>query len=257
MQIQNTVFYSEEWRWVNFIKLLISELHKYQCIEHKISSDFSYKESIYGSKKLKKNVNLSTWCATHHKRINFARAVCINSPSYSVLNFLIIPNTLYNVPFLGVDLVSLPTSHLLVLDFQPSLKVVNQFNSELLEQLSKLKEACHLYLPVAEKMPEDVARFFSPGLIWSRLPKEKQSDYLIDNQLYQSFKQYLKLYLKTLFKSDEVGQDLQQELIDGQNDYLNYRRDKDPARPMLSSLFGKDYTESLINKVLFSTKKSL
>ena len=257
MLIKNTIFYSEQWRWSNFIKFLISHLAKYQCVEHIIPSDFSYKESTYGSKKSNNNVNLFTWGATHQKRINFARAVCINSPNYSVLNFLIIPNTIYNFPFLGVDFVSLPKSYLLVLDFQPSLKVENQFNSELLEKLVKLKKSCHSSLPVAEKMSEDVLRFFSPGLIWSRLPKQKDSTYLIENQLYQTFKEYLKLYLKNLFESDEVSKSLQQELINGQNDYLNYRRDKDPARPMLSSLFGKDFTESLINKVLFSTNKVL
>ncbi len=257
MLIQNTIFYREEWRWANFIKLLISQLAKYKCEEYQIPSDFSYKESIYGSKKSQNHVNLLTWGATHKKRINFARAVCINSPSYSVLNFLIIPNTTYNVPFLGVDFVSLPKSHLLVLDFQPSLKVENQFNYELLKQLETLKKSCHKSLPIAEKMSEDVSRFFSPGLIWSRLPKKVESDYLIENQLYHSFKEYLKLYLHTLFESEEVDRGLQQELINGQNDYLNYRRDKDPARPMLSNLFGKDFTESLINKVLFSTNKAL
>ena len=106
-------------------------------------------------------------------------------------------------------------------------------------------------------MSEEVEKFFSPGLIWSRLPRQQDSDNLIENQLYDSFKEYLNLYLKTLFESEEVGQGLQQELINGQNDYLNYRRDNDPARPMLSSLFGKDFTESLINKVLFSTNKVL
>jgi phycoerythrobilin:ferredoxin oxidoreductase len=173
------------------------------------------------------------------------------------LNFLIIPKTSYNIPFLGIDFVSLPNSHVLVLDFQPSLKVENQFNSELLEQIIKLKNLCHSSLPVAEKMSEEVEKFFSPGLIWSRLPRQQDSDNLIENQLYDSFKEYLNLYLKTLFESEEVGQGLQQELINGQNDYLNYRRDNDPARPMLSSLFGKDFTESLINKVLFSTNKVL
>ena len=254
MLIQNTIFYTKQWRWSNFLKFLIFQLAKYQCVDYKIPSTFSYKESNYGSKKSKKNVNLFTWGVTHEKRINFARAVCINSPSYSVLNFLIIPNTSYNIPFLGVDFVSLPKSHLLVLDFQPSLKVEKQFNSELLEKLTKLKKSCHLSLPVAEKMSEDVARFFSPGLIWSRLTKEKDSDYLIENQLYHAFKEYLNLYLKTLFVSNEVSQGLQQDLINGQNDYLNFRRDKDPARPMLSGLFGKDFTESLINKILFSSK---
>ena len=257
MKIQNTIFYKEEWRWAYFMKFLVSQLEKYQCVEYKIPHDFAYKKSQYGSKKSKNNVNLLVWGATHQKRINFARAACINSPNYSVLNFLIIPSTFYNVPFLGVDFVSLPQSHLLVLDFQPSLNLESQFNSELLEKLEKLKKACHLSIPVAEKMSEDVSRFFSPGLIWSRLPKEKESDYLIQNHLYKSFQEYLKLYLKTLFESEEVGQGLQQDLIIGQNNYLNYRKDKDPARPMLTSLFGKDFTESLINKILFSTNKVL
>ena len=146
-------------------------------------------------------MNLSTWGVTHKKRIQFARAVCINSPNYSVLNFLIIPNTIYNVPFFGVDFVSLPNSHLLVLDFQPSLTIQNQYDNELLEKLIKLKKNCHSLLPLAEKMSVDVARFFSPGLIWSKLPKEESSDFLIANQLYTSFTEYLTLYLEILFES--------------------------------------------------------
>jgi len=253
MLIQDTIFYSQEWRWSNFIKYLVSYLTKYNCLEKTIPSEYSYKESFYGSKNSKKNVNLFTWGATHNERIQFARAVCISSPNYSVLNFLIIPNTVYNIPFFGVDFVSLPSSHLLVLDFQPSLNIESQYSSELLGKLIKLKNICHSSLPVAAKMSPDVARFFSPGLIWSKLPKEESSDYLISNQIYSSFKEYLKLYLKILFESKEVDGKLQKELIIGQNNYLKYRRDKDPARPMLSSLFGKEFTESLIKEVLFTT----
>ena len=198
-------------------------------------------------------MNLSTWGVTHKKRIQFARAVCINSPNYSVLNFLIIPNTIYNVPFFGVDFVSLPNSHLLVLDFQPSLRTQIQYDDDLLEKLIKLKTRCHSSLPFAENMSADVARFFSPGVIWSKLPKEEKSDFLIANQLYNSFQEYLNLYLEILFESKEVNIDLQKELINGQNNYLKYRRDNDPARPMLSSLFSKEFTESLIEEVLFTT----
>jgi len=253
MLIQDTIFYSPDLRWHNFLKYLTINLRKYNCLEKIIPSEYSYKDSTYGSKKSKKNVNLSTWGVTHKKRIQFARAVCINSPNYSVLNFLIIPNTIYNIPFFGVDFVSLPNSHLLVLDFQPSLKIQNQYNNELIEKLIKLKNGCHSSLPLGEKMSEDVARFFSPGLIWSKLPKEERSDFLIANQLYTSFKEYLDLYLEILFESKEVNIELQKELINGQNNYLNFRRDNDPARPMLSSLFGKEFTESLIKEVLFTT----
>ena len=253
MLIQDSIFYRQDWRWHNFLKYLINNLIKHNCLEKIISSQYSHKDSTYGSKKSKKNVNLFTWGVTHEKRIQFARAVCINSPNYSVLNFLIIPNTIYNVPFFGVDFVSLPNSHLLVLDFQPSLKVQNQYNDELIEKLIKLKTRCHTSLPLAEKMSGDVARFFSPGVIWSKLPKEERSDFLIANMLYSSFKEYFNLYLEILFESKEANMDLQKELINGQNNYLKYRRENDPARPMLSSLFGKEFTESLIKEVLFTT----
>ncbi len=253
MLIQNTIFYRPDWKWHNFLKYLINNLSKYNCPEKIIPTEYSYKDSTYGSKKSKKNVNLYTWGVTHKKRIKFARAVCINSPNYSVLNFLIIPNTFYNVPFFGVDFVSLPNSHLLVLDFQPSLKIENQYSHKLLEQLIKLKTSGHSSLPLADKMSADVARFFSPGLIWSKLPKEESSDFLIANQLYTSFKEYLDLYLEILFESKEANKEMQKELINGQSNYLKYRRDNDPARPMLSSLFGKEFTESLIKEVLFTT----
>ena len=253
MLIQDTIFYRPEWIWHNFLKYLINNLSKYNCLEKIIPYKYSYKDSTYGSKKSKKNVTLYTWGVTHTKRIQFARAVCINSPNYSVLNFLIIPNTIYNVPFFGVDFVSLPNSHLLVLDFQPSLKIENQFSTNLLQQLIKLKTRCHSSLPLAEKMSADVARFFSPGLVWSKLPKEESSNFLIANQLYKSFTEYLTLYLAILFESQEVNVELQKELINGQNNYLKYRRDNDPARPMLSSLFGKEFTECLIKEVLFTT----
>ena len=253
MLIQDSIFYRQDWRWHHFLKYLINNLSKNNCLEKKIPSEYSSKESTYGSRQSKKNVNLFTWGVTHKKRIKFARAVCINSPNYSVLNFLIIPNTIYNVPFFGIDFVSLPNSHLLVLDFQPSLKIQNQYSDELLEKLIKLKTHCHLSLPLAEKMSADVSRFFSPGVIWSKLPKDERSDFLIANQLYNSFKEYLNLYLEILFESKEANLVLQEELIIGQNNYLKYRKDNDPARPMLSSLFGKEFTESLIKEVLFTT----
>ena len=147
MLIQDTIFYRPDWRWHNFLKYLTNNLSKYNCLEKIIPSEYSYKDSTYGSKKSKKNVNLSTWGVTHKKRIQFARAVCINSPNYSVLNFLIIPNTIYNVPFFGVDFVSLPNSHLLVLDFQPSLKIQNQYSNKLIKKLIELKTRCHSSLP--------------------------------------------------------------------------------------------------------------
>ena len=54
-----------------------------------------------------------------------------------------------------------------ILEIFKILKIENQYNNQLLEKLIKLKNHCHSSLPLAEEMSADVARFFSPGVIWS------------------------------------------------------------------------------------------
>ena len=102
-------------------------------------------------------------------------------------------------------------------------------------------------------MPEKVAKFFSPGLVWSKLPKLSSSDKLISNNLYFAFKEYLNLYLNLLSESREVDINTKKRIINGQKLYLEYRKNNDPAKPMLNSLFGKEFTNSFINSFLFTT----
>ena len=144
--------------------------------------------------------------------------------------------------------------HLLVLDFQPSLKIEKQFDKKLLERLLTLRSNCHRKIPIAEEFSSQLSSFFSPGLIWSKLPKEDSSNFLISTQLFSSFKSYLDLYLEVLFQGNPVQEDLEKEIITGQNAYLQFRKDNDPARPMLRSLFGDEFCESLINNFLFTIK---
>ena len=228
MKIKNTIFYEKEWIWSNFLKYLISKFEEIGYLQYSIPSEFVHKKSTYGPRNMRKEVSLFTW-AVCNERINLARAVCISSPNYSVLNFLIIPNNNYNIPFFGVDFVSLPNSHLLVLDFQPSLNIEKQLNKKILEQIISMRNICHQILPLGEKMPMELEKFFSPGMIWSKLPKTNKSDILISNQLYYTFTEYLNLYIKLLFDSSKVGEELKKEIINGQNLYLEFRKVKDPA----------------------------
>ncbi len=248
--IKKSLFYEEDWRWSKFLKFIISKLSTYNCSEKDFPLKYIFRESKYGPKKSRNNVQLYNWIV-HNSRINLARAVCINSPSYSVLNFLIIPNTLYNIPFFGVDFVTLPNLHLLVLDFQPSLPLDRQFDENLLMQIMNLKNTCHQVVPRAEKLSSELDRFFSPGMVWSKLSRSSKNEKLIEGQIYESFTEYFNLYLKILYESIEVTNDLQNEINLGQKSYLEYRKEKDPARPMLTNLFGKEFTEELINNVLF------
>jgi len=250
MHIEKTIFLRNEWRWSKFQKYIIYKLDQYDFKVYKIPTEYLYRESTYGSRKNHKNATLYSWACKNH-RINFCRSVCINSPSYCVLNFLIIPKSQYNVPFLGIDFVSLPNYHLIVLDFQPSMHINKQFDKNLLQELLNIKDEFHKEVPMAAKMSDQIAQFFSPAVIWSKLPKDEISENLIHNNLYQTFQKYLDLYLNILFRAEDVDLEVQKELINGQNKYLEYRKSKDPARPMLKVLFGQTFTESLINNLLF------
>ena len=250
MIFKNTVFNTYEWRWSKYIKYLLSKSKEYKLNEKVISPKFSYLESLYGSNKNKKIVNLFNW-ATYSERIMLSRALCINSPDYAVLNFLIIPESVFNMPFLGLDFVSLPGYHLLVLDFQPSIDLERQFKKEWLDKLLKIKNNFYHQFPFNQEMSQKFSKFFSPALIWMKLPKQTESDYLISNQLFDVFKEYLNLYFEILYNSKKVDEDLKSEIVKGQNFYLQFRKDKDPARPMLNTLFGSDFTETLLSDVLF------
>ena len=250
MKLENTVFYNNQWRWAEYFKYLIFKSKEYHLIEKEIPVKFRYKESFYGSNKNKKIVNLLNWAAVS-ERIITSRALCINSSNYSVLNFLIVPNSIYNMPFLGIDFVSLPSYHLVVIDFQPSINLAIQFKTEWLDKLLNIKNKFYQQFPFQQEMSKEFARFFSPGVICMKLQKNKDSDYLISSQLFDVFKDYLNLYFDILYKAETVNSELKLEVIQGQKFYLNFRKNKDPARPMLHALFGSDFAESLLDDFLF------
>ena len=171
MDLKNTVFNTNAWRWSKYLKYLLSKSNEYKLTEKVIPKKFSYLESLYGPNKNKKIVHLFN-CASTSERIILSRALCINSPNYAVLNFLIIPETIYNMPFLGLDFVSLPGYHLLVLDFQPSIQLERQFKKEWLDKLLYIKNNFYQKFPFKQEMSQEFSRFFSPALILMKLPKQ-------------------------------------------------------------------------------------
>ena len=47
MLIQDTILYRPDWKWHNFLKYLINSLSEYNCLEKKIPSEYSYKDSHF------------------------------------------------------------------------------------------------------------------------------------------------------------------------------------------------------------------
>jgi hypothetical protein len=172
----------------------------------------------------------------------------VQSKGIQVLNFVVLPSDATNLPVLGIDLVSLPgDKHLLLLDAQPMV-TPNPYDSIWKDWHSK--HATDDDFPWGGDFPEAVAKYVSPNALWTRLSGKEGAD-LIQTKIYDAFQEHISLYLKLLRDSEA------EESIQGDNDqpnYIDYRRNNDPAAPMLKALYGPEWTAQVLEEVLFPSK---
>ena len=132
--------------------------------------------------------------------------------------------------------------------------------------------------------PETVKQYVSKYALWTRLQNivplvEKDTDDentttttnnydndtpsitaidVIQGDIFVAFQEHLDTYLELLEQytttADDDDNNIEIVSIAGDNNqpsYLDYRRNNDPAKPMLNALFGKEWTQSLLDDVLF------
>ena len=207
-----------------------------------------------------------------------------------VLNFVMFPTTHLRdassgahvgLPIFGADIVSLPgNKHLVALDFQPVLPMNNEEESSAKlfpEKYSHLEakllaihakyqkgsdDATEPLLAWGGDIPPQALRWFSPYALWTRLSDENAIQ-TVTTTVWDAYREYVDLYFELMYAAQHDLDDGKLEVIisgeennpvlNGQREYLEYRRINDPARPMLQRLYGKDWAEELIDGVLFPT----
>ena len=239
------------WRWEPFLNEVITSLSVFSLQPYPIPVEYLNKEDSIGTKINPKTVKTSTWACKTNK-IRQARASCIKAgTNISVLNLVISPFHTYDLPFFGIDFVSLPSGHLLAMDLQPALKNDPIHTKDVWSRLIPLHSHWQSLLPDGGDIPQEAKSFFSPGFLWTRLPLSQGSDQLIQDIVWPAFKSYLNLYIDLLIGAKQISNLRASNVLDGQKSYMNYRAYKDPARKMLTSFYGKEWTEQYIHKVLF------
>ena len=167
-----------------------------------------------------------------------------------VLNLVIFPNG--NFPVWGVDLVSLPGDrHLLAMDVQPMSSAPLPMTDSWKAWHTKHVENTFDW---GGDLPLEAAKYFSPYGLWTRLTGPK-GIYQIQTQVMEAFDEHLDLYLNMMTKLSTTTTITTTESSPTnsgyQSEYLDYRLANDPARPMLKSLYGAEWTEQLLTEVLF------
>jgi phycoerythrobilin:ferredoxin oxidoreductase len=153
------------------------------------------------------------------------------------------------LPVWGVDLVSLPGDrHLLAMDVQPMTA------DKKLPMEDKWKEWHDTYVTGSFEwggdLPEDAQKFFSPHGLWTRLAGEDAVPQ-IQTDVFAAFAAHLDLYLECVAAAAAADDDTPACEDNHQDEYLQYRLQNDPARPMLQRLYGPEWTERVLEEVLF------
>ena len=241
-----------QWRWAPFLSQTIQAFSKLELQSVSIPEQFLDKIDSFVTAGKSQIVQTSTW-ACRTKKLRFIRAACVEATgSASVLNFLVNPLHIYELPFFGADFVTLPSGHLLALDFQPVLKTDKTHTENVWKNLLPIYERWQSLLPHGGPIPKDAESYFSPGFLWARLPLGFEGDRLISEVLRPAYTDYLSLYVSLVQEALEVPSLRSSLLLQGQKKYMNYRSRKDPARGMLTRFHGREWTETYINDILFS-----
>ena len=112
--------------------------------------------------------------------------------------------------------------------------------------------ASHLLLQslVVQQLPEAATQYFSPYFLWSRLPKDDSET--VSSTVLAAFEDYLRTYLELVAEATPLDNAAALGGVrEAQLSYARYRAESDPARPMLTRLFGGEFAERLIREVLF------
>jgi len=241
----------EGWRWQPFLNHAIEALRPLQPVAYPIEERFLRCEGVTGSKAQPVGVTTATWaCST--EKLRQVRAACVEAGgAASVLNFVCNPSCIFDLPFFGADLVTLPSGHLIALDLQPALKTDSLHTALVWERLMPVFNQWKGVLPSGGPIPTEAEPYFSPGFLWTRLPLGSEGDSLIESAVFPAFVAYLDLYLDLVTQATPVEEHRREQLLAGQQHYVAYRAEKDPARGMLTRFHGSEWTEAYIHQVLF------
>ena len=209
------------------------------------------RQTVVGTGKREQEVQLSVYAFSAPK-LRQVRLVHIEGgSSLQVLNFCMFPSLEYGLPAFAADLVTLPGGHLIALDYAPFTNPESDATFAPEGALAAAYTKHRRSLPDGGALPEAATRYFSPYFLWSRLPTP-EADAAIQQDVLPAFEEYLSGYLKLISDATPLSEPAELAQVEArQLSYATYRAEQDPARPMLTRLFGETYAERLIREVLF------
>lgn len=166
-----------------------------------------------------------------------------------VFNTVWYPNFEYDLPMLGVDLISLGKNRVLtVVDFQP-LHPTEEYHQKHNEHLTSIRNRYKdLQGTLSGKIYDDTS-FFSKNMLFGRFTDESK----VASCVGPAFEEYLDAYLGLMESATPDRSAAAMEVVKTrQSQYDAYSALKDPAVGLFDAYFGKNWSNEYVDDFLFS-----
>jgi Ferredoxin-dependent bilin reductase len=196
----------------------------------------------------------------------------ISTTGIQVMNIVIFPKVPH-FPVWSADFVTLPGGkHLLLLDVQPMMSQQEERGPAADPNFALYQEHWkdQWYSPqdIANRfawggdLPPPVQKFVSPYCLWTRLQPLPSSTITgatdpiqtIQGPVWDAFVDHFHLYLQWLSSQRATNQG---DAPNHREEYIQYRLDNDPAKPMLKRLYGGEWTARVLANYLFPLNLSV
>lgn len=165
-----------------------------------------------------------------------------------VFNSLWYPSYEYDLPLLGIDLISLGKGRLLnVIDFQP-LHPTEEYSEKYINHLSSIRDKYpDLQGQLSGKFYDDTS-FFSKNMLFGRFTDDSK----VNNVVLPAYREYLLEYIKLMENAiPNSNEENIKEVYIRQKAYDVYSALKDPAVGLFDAYFGKEWSKSFVHDYLF------
>lgn len=241
---ENPLLYMPFWEWqFDFMKSSLTNLHPIECTTLN-DIDVSYNEN---SDKRARIVN-HCYASDEYRKIRMTYYDA--GDSVQVFNSVWYPDAKYNLPVLGIDLLSFNRKrYLAIVDFQPLHEEEDDHATTYEHILHPIKDKYDNLKGRMSSKFYDETQFFSKEMLFARFEDGK----VVDEDLFPAFKSYVKTHLD-LVRNTPPSTDMEdvQHVFDRQKAYDTYSADRDPAAGLFAAMFGKQWAEDFIYDFLFS-----
>ena len=166
-----------------------------------------------------------------------------------VFNCLFYPSFEYDIPLLGVDLISLGLNRVLsVIDFQP-LHPTEEYSSKYISDLENIRiKYPDLQGTLSGKIYDDTS-FFSKQMLFGRFTDESK----VKSVVFPAFREYLMAYINLMDSAVPSNKIEDVKIVqERQMAYDKYSAEKDPAVGLFDAYFGKEWSKSFVHDYLFT-----